>query len=39
VFDAEGALIAVFDVDSAEPAAFDETDRAGLEAILKAAFA
>ncbi|MCC7268252.1 MAG: GAF domain-containing protein [Caulobacteraceae bacterium] len=38
VFDAAGALIAVFDVDSAEPAAFDETDRAGLEAILATAF-
>ena len=39
VFDAAGALIAVFDVDSTEPAAFDATDSAGLETILKAAFA
>lgn len=33
VFDADGKLAAVLDVDSAQPAAFDETDRAGLEAI------
>lgn len=38
VFDGSGALIAVLDVDSTEPAAFDETDRAGLEAILADAF-
>lgn len=29
----DGRLLAVFDVDSDDPAAFDETDRAGLEAI------
>jgi GAF domain-containing protein len=34
VFDATGALIAVFDVDSGERAAFDETDRAALERLL-----
>ncbi len=33
VFDAAGALAAVLDVDSTAPAAFDETDRAGLEAV------
>ena len=38
VFDAGGALIAVLDIDSTELAAFDEVDRAGLEAILRAAF-
>ncbi|WP_421930749.1 GAF domain-containing protein [Phenylobacterium sp.] len=38
VFDAQGELIAVFDVDATEPAAFDEVDAAGLETILKAAF-
>jgi len=38
VIDGAGRLIAVFDVDSTEPAAFDETDQAGLEAILAAAF-
>ncbi len=39
VFDAEGRLIAVFDVDSDVPAAFDELDKAWLERILAAAFA
>jgi L-methionine (R)-S-oxide reductase len=39
VFDAAGGLIGVFDVDSTELAAFDETDAAGLERILKATFA
>lgn len=39
VFDQSGALIAVFDVDSDQKAMFDETDRDGLEAILKASFA
>src|SRR5690606_15548325 len=33
VFDASGALAAVLDVDSTAFDAFDETDRAGLEAI------
>ncbi|MCR9079179.1 MAG: GAF domain-containing protein [Hyphomonadaceae bacterium] len=33
VFDAQGALAAVLDVDSEQPDAFDETDRLGLEAI------
>ena len=39
VFDPAGALIAVLDVDAVTPAAFDAQDAAGLEAILKAAFA
>ena len=38
VFDAAGVLIAVFDVDAVELAAFDQTDAAGLEAILAATF-
>jgi len=38
VFDARGELIAVFDVDATEPAAFDTVDAAWLEKILKAAF-
>jgi GAF domain-containing protein len=33
VFDGEGALAAVLDVDSTEPDAFDAVDQAGLEAI------
>lgn len=39
VFDRTGSLIAVFDVDSDLRDQFDEADRAGLETILKAAFA
>jgi len=38
VLDGQGRLIAVFDVDSTVPAAFDAVDQAGLEAILAAAF-
>lgn len=38
VFGPDGALIAVFDVDATEPAAFDETDATWLETILGAAF-
>ncbi len=38
VFDAAGALIAVLDVDSAEPAAFDDTDARGLEEIVRRVF-
>lgn len=38
VFGAGGDLIAVFDVDSAEPAAFDEIDQQNLEQILAATF-
>jgi L-methionine (R)-S-oxide reductase len=38
VFDGQGRLIAVFDVDSDQPAAFDEVDAAGLETILRATF-
>jgi GAF domain-containing protein len=39
VFDAMGRLIAVFDVDSTQPAAFDQEDVAALESILHQAFA
>ena len=39
VFDGAGRLIAVLDVDSESPAAFDAVDAAALEAIVKAAFA
>jgi GAF domain-containing protein len=38
VFDRSGRLIAVFDVDATELAAFDEVDAHWLEAILKATF-
>ena len=38
VLDGGGALIAVFDVDSTEFAAFDAADRAGLEAIMTETF-
>jgi len=38
VFNTAGDLIAVFDVDSDRKAQFDEADRDGLEAILKASF-
>ena len=38
VFDKAGQLIAVFDVDSDRPAAFDAVDQQGLETILKTTF-
>jgi len=38
VFDATGALIAVLDLDSDQPAAFTETDARELAAILAATF-
>ncbi|MFT4251531.1 MAG: GAF domain-containing protein [Caulobacter sp.] len=38
VFDGQGRLLAVFDVDSDRPAAFDETDQVWLERILGATF-
>lgn len=38
VFDRQGRLIAVFDVDSEAPAAFDAVDAEWLERILKQAF-
>jgi GAF domain-containing protein len=38
VFDAEGGLIAVLDVDSDAPAAFDETDAAALERMMAVVF-
>ena len=38
VFGPDGALIAVFDVDSDQPAAFDETDARWLERILASVF-
>jgi GAF domain-containing protein len=39
VRDASGVLIAVFDVDATEPAAFDATDQEWLERILDKVFA
>jgi GAF domain-containing protein len=39
VFDHSGALIAVFDVDSTELAAFTEDDACGLEDIVRRVFA
>ena len=39
VFGPGGELIAVLDVDSEQPAAFDEVDQHWLETILKATFA
>ena len=39
VRDAGGRLIAVLDVDATVPAAFDQVDAAGLEAIVKQVFA
>lgn len=38
VADPEGRLIAVLDVDSTEPAAFDEADARGLEDIVRRVF-
>lgn len=38
VFDASGALIAVFDVDSTRLADFDETDKTWLESIMRDSF-
>ena len=38
VIDAAGRLIAVLDIDSAELAAFDEADAAGLERIVRQSF-
>lgn len=35
VFDRQGSLIAVFDVDSTRRAAFDQQDAAGLEAMVR----
>jgi GAF domain-containing protein len=35
VTDQSGALVAVFDVDSEHPAAFDDDDRVGLERLLQ----
>ena len=39
VFDPDGRLIAVFDVDSETPAAFDGVDKDGVERILAQVFA
>ncbi|HEY9217340.1 MAG TPA: GAF domain-containing protein [Phenylobacterium sp.] len=39
VFDSAGALIAVLDVDSTEPAAFDDVDAAHLQKIVAETFA
>ena len=38
VFDAAGELIAVFDVDSTEPSAFDQADAEGIGLILSDSF-
>lgn len=38
VFNSDGDLIAVFDIDSDKKAMFDKTDKDGIEAILHAAF-
>jgi L-methionine (R)-S-oxide reductase len=38
VKDASGRLIAVFDVDSDQPAAFDDIDQDGIETILRQTF-
>ena len=38
VFDKSGALLAVFDIDSDRPNAFDQKDADALDAILKALF-
>ncbi|MBI1406584.1 MAG: GAF domain-containing protein [Caulobacter sp.] len=38
VFDAAGRLIAVLDVDSDQPAAFDDIDQSALETIVAATF-
>jgi GAF domain-containing protein len=38
VFDVDGALIAVLDIDSDQPEAFDEGDRAGLSSLLADVF-
>ncbi len=38
VFDASGALVAVFDIDSDDPDAFTQEDADALAAILKAVF-
>jgi len=38
VFDASGALIAVFDVDATETSAFDATDRYALERLMSRVF-
>ncbi|HEV8631367.1 MAG TPA: GAF domain-containing protein [Thermoanaerobaculia bacterium] len=35
VVDRHGELVAVLDLDSRQPAAFDEADRAGLEAVAR----
>ena len=39
VFDPAAALIAVLDIDSAKPGAFDDTDRQGAENIIHDVFA
>ena len=38
VFDASGALIAVFDIDSDQPDAFTQDDATHLQAVLKSVF-
>ncbi len=38
VFDADGAVIAVLDIDSDRPAAFDESDAVALESLMRDLF-
>ena len=38
VYDAQGALIGVFDIDSDQPAAFDQNDATQLQSLLAAVF-
>jgi GAF domain-containing protein len=37
-YDAQGALIGVFDIDSDQPAAFDQNDADQLQSLLSAVF-
>ena len=39
VYDSQGALLGVFDIDSDQPDAFDQDDVAGMQAVLNLAFA
>ena len=39
VYDSQGALLGVFDIDSDQPDAFDQDDVAGMQSVLNLAFA
>ena len=39
VYDSKGTLLGVFDIDSDQPDAFDQDDVAGMQSVLKLAFA